>query len=83
VGYSRDGKPFFNQTVILHIEEDDDEIKKEEIDYSLFYRNIETEPAEVLNEKEKKNQNGTTLSYEVKLDSGREIEIDSKFINPF
>lgn len=87
VGYTREGKPFFKQTVVLHLVEQDkegnEEIRKEEVDYSLFYKNTESERAEVLEEKEIKTKNGSTIAYRAKMEDGEEVEIDSKFINAF
>lgn len=95
VGYTKDGKPFFKQTMILHLVKEDEEgkpvtdedgnteIEKEEIDYSLFYKNTRTEKAEVTEERNIKRDGGETIMYETKLENGREVEIDSKFVNAF
>jgi len=67
----------------LQFNPEDEEPFTETIDYKLFHKNRQFEEAEVLEEVEEKTKDGdTTTMFKVKLvDSGREVTIDSNYIN--
>lgn len=83
VGFTTDGKMFSDQEILLQFSPEDGEEFTETIDYKLFHKNRQFEEAEVLEEVEKTTQEGDkTTMFKVKLlDSGREVTIDSKYIN--
>jgi len=83
VGFTQDGKMFSDQEIQLQFNPENDETFTETIDYKLFHKNRQFEEAEVLEEVEKQTKDGdTTTMFKVKLvDSGREVTIDSNYIN--
>jgi len=83
VGFNNEGVMFSDQEIMLQFNPEDDEMFTETIDYKLFHKNRQFEEAEVLEEVEKQTKDGdTTTMFKVKLiDSGREVTIDSKYIN--
>ncbi len=83
VGFTTDGKMFSDQEIQLQFSPADGEEFTETIDYKLFHKNRQFKEAEVLEEVEKTTQDGgKTTMFKVKLlDSGREVTIDSKYIN--
>lgn len=82
VRVTQDGNLIADQQIKLYLKDEDGEDYEVVEPYKAFHTNRKLKEAEVIEETQKRTKDGEDVTmYKVRLDNGRELEIDSKYIN--